>query len=148
MVKVKGLVALKPVVLDLSRFRGGAKITVTIRPLTVPARAKIQELTTDGMRYATTQTKKSLNIDAIEQAMPAMTTLAIREEKLSDAVVAHDFTGEDDKPLTWNKELWDALDEANPNLLAFVIEKITDLSYPDDEEEAADPTSPARSGQK
>ena len=146
MIKVKGLLAIKPVVVDLSRFFDGQKASVTIRPLPVPARAKIQELTTAGMRYATSQAKKSLNIDAIEQSMPAEVTISIREEKLREGVVSHNLVSEDGAEVPWGEELWAALDEANPNILAHVIEEITDLSYPDEED--GDPTSPARSGRK
>ena len=146
MVKVKGLMAVKPVKVDLSKFFEGPA-SVTVRPLPVPARAKIQELTTAGMRYATTQRKKNLDIDAIEQAMPAEVTLEIRKVKLEEAFVAHDLAGDDGAALSWGKELWDVLDDANPEILAKVLEAITDLSYPDDEE-GADPTSPAKSGKK
>ena len=144
--KIKGLVAIKPVKIDLSRYFD-TPASVTVRPLPVPARAKIQELTSAGMRYATSQAKKSLNIDAIEQAMPAEVTIEIRAVKLAEAFVAHDLVGEEGEALTWGPELWAALDEANPAILAKVIDEITELSYPD-EEDGGDPTSPAKSGKK
>lgn len=147
MLKVKGLIALKPVQVDLSKFFD-EPASVTVRALPVPARAKIQELTTTGMRYATTQRKKSLDIDAIEQAMPAEVTLEIRALKLTEAFVSHDLAGDDGKQLPWGGELWNALDEANPAILAKVLDKINDLSFPDEDEEGADPTSREKSARK
>lgn len=143
--KIKGIRAMKPVIVDLGRFfEGGSGASVTVRPIPTPARAKIQELTTTGMRYATTQRKKSLDIDAIEQAMPAEVTLEIREVKLREGVTEHTLVDEDGKALVWDKDLWKALDDANPAILDKVIAKITDITYPDDEE-GTDPTLPTRS---
>ena len=147
MLKVKGLIALKPVRVDLSKFFDGPT-SVTIRALPVPARAKIQELTTTGMRYATTQRKKSLDIDAIEQAMPAEVTLEIRVLKLKEAFVEHNLVGDDGKVLPWNEELWNALDEANPEILAKVLERSNEVSFPDEDEEGSDPTSRGTSARK
>ena len=146
MVKVKGIRIFAPIVVDLSEYFDQAE-SVTVRPLSPPARAKIQELTTAGMRYATTQRKKGLDIDSIEQDIPAEVTMQIRETKLNDGVTAHTLKGEDGKPLDWNKELQDALDEADPAILEKVLEAISEATYPDDEE-GPDPTSPTPSAKK
>jgi hypothetical protein len=142
--KVRGLQTVKPVKVVLDKYFDEPH-SVTVKPLPVPARARIQELTTDGMRYATRQTKKALDIEAIEQAMPAEVTLEIRRVKLAEAYSSHDLVGDDGQALPWGEDLWNMLDDANPLILAEVLEAITELSYPDDEE---DPTSPGRSGKK
>lgn len=137
--KIKGIRTVKPIVVDLSKFFESPQ-SVTVRALPPATRAKIQELTTNGMRYSTTQRKKSIDIDAIEQAMPAVITLEIREVKLRDGVIAHDFVDDDTgKPATWGVELWNALDEADPRINETIIDAISRATYPDDEE-GNDPT--------
>jgi len=138
-VKIKGIRNVAPQEVDLSKFFEGLAF-VMIKPLPVPARAKIQELMTNGTRYATKQSKKSLDINAIEQAMPAETVLEIRKVKLAEGVVEHNLVNEESgEKLPWNEATWDALDEANPSILSKVIDAITELTYPDDED-GKDPT--------
>lgn len=141
--KIKGIRSIKTEVVALDRFFD-SPTSVTIKPLSVIARAKIQELTAQGFRLSTAAPKKGQkapDVQTIEQAMPVETLMEIRRVKLEDGVVDHTIVDEDGKRPAWNEELWNALDEADPNMLAMVIEKITDLSYPDDEGDGVrDPT--------
>jgi hypothetical protein len=143
--KLKGIRPIKPIDVDLSQFFD-APVKVTVRPLPPLARAKINELLVDGMRYATSQSKKDLNIDAIEQAMPAETTMELRAIKLRDGVVAHTIQDEDGTTPAWGPDLWAVLDEADTRILEHVIDGVTKISDPD--EEGGDPTLPAKSGKK
>jgi hypothetical protein len=141
--KIKAIRPIKSVTVPLDRYFD-EPTSVIIRPLSTVARAKIQELTASGVRISTSTVKKGQkvpDIQTIEQTMPAETLLEIRRVKLSDGVVDHTIVDEDGKKPAWSEELWNALDDADPNLLAMVIDKITDLSYPDDEGDGVrDPT--------
>jgi hypothetical protein len=144
--KIKGIRTVKPVDVDLSEYFD-QPTKVTVRPLPPLSRAKIQERLVEGMRYATSQGKKTLDINSIEQAMPAEVTMEIRAIKLQDGVTAHTIQDEDGKPLVWGTDLWAALDEADPEILGKVVEAVTQITTPDDEE-GEDPTLPTRNGRK
>ena len=141
---IKGLKSLKPKKVDLGKFFDEPH-SVTVRALPVTTRAKIQELASSGIRYATKQAKKSLDIESMEQAMPADVIMEVRALKLKDGFVEHDLTDESGKLIPWGPDLWAALDEADPAILGKVVDEITELS---DTEDGEDPTSPAKSGTK
>lgn len=144
--KLKGIRSVKPVEVNLEKFFD-YRATVTVRPLPPPVRAQIQELTTNGMRYATTQGKKSLDINAIEQAMPAGVTMEVRDIKLAEGVISHTIVDEDGKPVAWDKETWDALDAADPAIIEKILTAVTEITYPDDED-GTDPSSPTQKKKK
>lgn len=148
-IKVQGIKKYQPRKVDLSRFFDEPR-SVTVRPLPPVSRAEIQEISTDGVRYATKQRKRSLDVEAIEQSMPKEVTLAVREIKLRDGVVDTDLVAKDDqgKEVPWGPELWDALDEADTRILETVLEAINEETYPEEEGEGADPTSTAATGRK
>lgn len=133
---LKGIKTIKPKTVDLSKYFDYAAYVI-IRPLPVPSRAKIQELTTNGMRYMTSQARKKLDIDSIEQSMPQQVTMDIRAVKLTDGVIEHNIQNEEGKVVSWCMDLWDALDDCNQAIIQKIIDEITDLTYPEDE---ADPT--------
>lgn len=132
-VRVAGLQYIKPVRVDLTKYFGGRETFVEVKPLSTLARAQLQEMLTESVRYATEQKKRDLDIVAINQNMPVETSMRVRALKLTDALSNHNITDEEGKALAWNEELWDALDDANPNILADVMDAISDVSYPDDE---------------
>lgn len=148
-IKVQGIKKYQPRKVDLSRFFDEPR-SVTVRALPPASRAEIQEITTDGVRYATKQRKRSLDVEAIEQSMPKEVTLAVREIKLRDGFVSTDIAAKDDqgKDVPWGHDLWAVLDEENPQILEAVLEAINEETYPDEEGDGADPTSPAATGRR
>ena len=135
--KLKGIKAYKPRTVDLTRHFDQAR-HVIVRALPPHARAQIQELMSAGLKYATKQGKANIDIESMEQSMPAESIMKIREIKLVSGVLDHNLETETGQKPDWNRDLWDALDAVDPAILEEVIDGVTAET-----EGEENPTSPA-----
>ena len=141
---VDGLKRQTTVKVDLSEFFE-VPTAVWVKKFNPYCRAQLREVLMEGVRVDSVEMEAGSKKKGKVSAVPMSQGMAGREMKARDlrleyGVQTHTITS-GGAPAVWNADLWKELDEAEPAILAKVLEGIDELNTVAGAEGEGDPTS-------